>query len=300
MNRVGVALLLLLLAQLALLGYLLNKERSAGGANVSARLADVGPFHIDELRIADTRGNTATLVQGREGWLLPGASDLPADSERVNTLLAQLSSEDPGWAVAHSLAARQRFRVADYHFRRRIELLAQGETVATVFLGTSPSFRKVHARNAESDAIYSIGLNLFDVPAVADSWLDTGVLALRAPLRIVADGYALDRSSGAWRLGDGTAPDAREIDALVGALQDLQVGGSAGSDVSAQLRGSEPALILQVESLSRSDTLSLYRRGQQHFIHSAHWQQAFPVSAYTFDTLTGIDAMLMSAATGGD
>ena len=154
-------------------------------------------------------------------------------------------------------------------------------------------------RQSHRDIRYTSDV-LFDVPGIADSWLDAGVLALRAPLRIVADGYALDRSSGDWRLGDGSAPDPRELDALVGALQDLRVGGPATASVAAQLRSREPVLILQVESLSGSDTLSLYRRGEEYFIHSARWQQAFQFSAYTFDTLTGIDAMLMSAATGGD
>lgn len=300
MNRVGVALLVLLLAQLGWLGYLYNQARGAGGANVSTRLADIGPFHIDELRIEDSNGNRARLLRERDAWQLSGPGKLPADAERIGRLLDQLSSEDPGWAVAQSPAARQRFRVADYHYRRRVDLLAQGEVVATVFMGTSPSFRKVHARNADSDAIYSINLNLFDLPAVESAWLDRNLLSVKAPLRIVADGYSLDRSSGAWRLGDGGRPDSRELAALVDALQALQVSGVASASLTESARRREAALILQVESLSGIDTLSLYRSGDQHLIHSDRWQQTFLLSAYTYDTLTGIDAMLMSSATGGE
>jgi hypothetical protein len=299
-NRTGTYLLLLLLAQLGWLGYLYNQERAAGGASVSARLADIGPFHIDELYIDDSRDNRVRLVRERNGWIVPGLGDLPADGERVAMLLEQLTGEDPGWAVAHTLAARQRFRVADYHFRRRIRLLAQDAPVATVFLGTSPSFRKVHARNADDDAIYSISLNLFDLPARQDGWLDAGLLELKAPLRIAADGYSLDRSSGEWRLGDGSRPDARELAALLDALQGLQVSGVADAALAGSLGTGEAALILQVESLSGTDTLSLHQKGDRYLVHSARWQQYFLVSAYTFDTLTGIDAMLMSATTEGD
>jgi hypothetical protein len=293
-------LLLLLLAQLGWLGYLYNHERMAGGANVTARLADIGPFHIDELLIDDARENRIRLVRERDSWVLPELGNLPADGERIAMLLDQLSREDPGWAVAHTLAARQRFRVADYHFRRRIQLMAQGEPVATVFLGTSPSFRKLHARNADEEAIYSISLNLFDLPARQDGWLDAGLLELKAPLRIVADGYSLDRSSGEWRLGDGSHPDARELSALLEALQSLQVSGVADTALAGSPVAGEAVLILQVESLSGTDTLSLHHEGDRYLIHSARWQQYFLVSAYTFDTLTGIDAMLMSATTEGE
>ena len=300
MNRAGVVMLLVLVAQLVWLGYLYNQERLAGGAGVSARLADTGPFHIDELHIDDSQDNRVRVLRRRGSWVLPALGDLPADGERIAMLLDQLTAEDPGWAVAHTLAARQRFRVADYHFRRRIHLLAQGEPVATVFLGTSPGFRKIHARNADDEAIYSINLNLFDLPVAPGRWLDTSLIELKAPLRIVADGYSLDRSSGEWRLGDGSSPDPRELAALLDALQSLRVSEPADTALTSSLGEREAVLILQVESLTGTDTLSLYRHRDKHLIHSARWQQYFLVSAYTFDTLTGIDAMLMSGATEGD
>lgn len=297
MNRAGLFLLVLLVAQLGWLGYLSNQERSAGGARVTARLADTGPFHIDELRIEDARGNEVRLLHDREGWIVPDLGKLPADEARVSMLIKSLSADDPGWAVAHTLAARQRFRVADYHFRRRITLLAQGEVTATVFLGTSPSFRKVHARNADKSAIYSIKLNLFDLPALADGWLDPGLLRLKAPLRITADGYSLDRSSGEWRLGDGTRPDSRELSALLEGLQTLRISGVADAGLVDTVRQQEPALILQVESLSGTDTMALLKVDDRHVVHSTRWQQHFLISAYTYDLLTGIDAMLMSNLT---
>lgn len=300
MNRAGKLLLLLLLIQLGWLGYLHNQERVAGGAGVSARLADVGPFHVDELHIDDPHDDRVQLLRRRDGWILPTLGDLPANSERIAALLEQLTSEDPGWAVAHTLAARQRFRVADYHFRRRVHLLAQGEPVATVFLGTSPGFRKVHARNADDESIYSIKLNLFDLPVAPGRWLDTELLELKAPLRIVADGYSLDRSSGQWRLGDGSRPDPRELAALLDVLQSLQVSDVADAALARSLEAREAVLVLEVESLTGTDTLSLHRHQEKHLVHSARWQQYFLISAYTFDTLTGIDAMIMSGTTEGD
>ena len=63
------------------------------------------------------------------------------------------------------------------------------------------------------------------------------------------------------------------------------------------LRQQEAALILQVESLSGTDDMTLFKVDDRHVVHSTRWQQHFLISAYTYDLLTGIDAMLMSNVT---
>jgi uncharacterized protein DUF4340 len=296
MNRAGVFLLVLLLLQLALVTKLYWPGNKAGTNNISALLADTGPFLVDELRIEDGRDSNAVLQKLDGRWQLPQLDGLPADSARAEQVVEQLTQQDPGWAVAHTLAARQRFQVANYHFRRKLTLLAQNQPISTVYLGTSPGFRKVHARNDEQDAIYSISLNLFDVPAQDDQWLDRGLLQVRAPLRIIADGYSLDRSTGDWLLGTGARPEPRELAALLEALQNLQVDGVASAEQLSDLKGQEAELILQVVSLAGTFSLELFQLESQHFIRSSTHAQLFRLSGYTYDQLTGIDAFLLSGA----
>ena len=81
-------------------------------------------------------------------------------------LLQVLAVAEQGHPVATSIAARQRFEVASYRFQRRVTLLGHdGAGLGTVFFGTAPVFRHVHARNEAEDAIYSIAFNSFDAPA---------------------------------------------------------------------------------------------------------------------------------------
>lgn len=283
MNRVGTALLMVLLVQLVLVFSLYRAPSGDASAGAQQPLTKAAYFHIDEIHIEDGHGNKVHLEHRGERWVLPALGHLPAQQSRVDLLLAPLAEENTGWAVAHTLPARQRFQVAHYHFRRKITLLAQDEPIDTVFLGTSPGFRKVHARNDVDNAIYSISLNLVDLPTEQGRWLAEDILKVRAPLRIAADTYVVDRSSGEWQLGTGEQPDAAELEALLQNLEQLQIEG-----VAEPRPLDEAELILEIEGLAGTTTLAFYREGEEHFIRSSDHPLLFRLSRYTFDQLTGI------------
>lgn len=296
MNRVGYVLLALLLLQLAVVGKLHWTEQESALAVKNVSLADTGPFHIDEIHITDGHENQAVLARQGDSWVLPGLGKLPADKARIEDLVKQLAEADPGWSVAHTLPARQRFQVASYHFRRRVDLIAQGQKVSAVYLGTSPGFRKVHARNEEQDEIYSISLNLFDTPTQADHWLDPKLLQVRTPLIIRTDTYHLNRDGGSWKSGTDAEPDQRELNALLSALHNLQVEGVASEEAMDELAFAEAALILQVEGLAGTTRLELYALGDEHYVISSEYALPFKLSGYSFDQLTGIDSLVLSGA----
>ncbi len=236
---------------------------------------------------------------GRAGerWILPELENLPADTAMVDKLLEAISTGHGGWPAATTIAARQRFQVASYHYRRRIRLLEGDGILATIFLGTSPGFRKVYSRNESQDAIYSIPFNAHDAPGDSGAWLDRKLLQTRAPLGIVADGYSLQREGDEWLSGIGRAPDERELQALLDALRNLQIEGLASEDDQRDLAEAEAELVLEVESLTGTVTLELLRRGDGYFIHSSEYPLHFTISAYNYDRLGGIDVGLISGET---
>lgn len=296
MNRAGYALLLLLLVQLALVAKLYWSDQMVDLSQSGTSLADTGPFLIDEIHIQDGKGVETRLNKVDGHWILPEQDGLPADTARVENLLELLTATDPGWPVAHTLPARQRFQVASYHYRRRVELWAHGESISAVFLGTSPGFRKVHARNEAEDEIFSIALNLYETSSSPDQWLDRKLLQMHGLLRIASQGYSLDRSGGAWHAAGGDTPDPRELEALLAALRSLQVTGLASEAARDELAFAEASIILQIESLGGEVTLELYALGEEQYIISSEFGRPFKLSAYSFDQLTGIDALLLSGA----
>jgi hypothetical protein len=298
-RRAITVLLLILLIQCGIAAVVFWPGQDEAREPAMQALAPIAREQIDELRIGDEFDNEAVIVRSGERWLLPDLDNLPADTEKVETVLSSITAQDPGWPIAHSSGARQRFQVADYYYQRRLNLLSGGQTLGTLFLGTSPGFRKVHARNADQDAIYSIELNTFDVPAASAAWLDPKLLQVRSPLRIDADLYNLFLDNGLWRSATGGTPDEKEVETLVAALRSLQVEGVADENLQRDLAEAEADLVLKVQSLAGDTVLELLTLHDEHFIHSSEFALFFKLSALDYDRLTGIDAGLVSGESSG-
>ncbi len=274
----------------------------AGGPTLAAgpALATFERDAVDEIYVGDEYDNETLLLKAGDRWLLPELEDMPADGAMVDKLLEAISNSTTDWPVASSIAARQRFQVANYYYQRRIRLLGQQQELATIFLGTSPGFRKVHVRNSDQDAIYSIAYNAFDAPGHSGAWLDRKLLQIRTPLQITADSYSLDWEDGRWRSGMGGKPDERELQALLSALRSLQVNGIADGDRQRDLAEAEAELVLAIESLAGRVTLELFNMGEQHYIHSSEYPLFFTLADYDYDRLLNIDFRLISGEAGSD
>ena len=294
MSRAVTTGLLIFLIQCGIIAAVYWPEQGLVQRPAAQSLVPVTPAIIDEIRVGDEYDNETTLTKVAGHWLLADLENLPAAPDKIANLLDSITMQDSGWPIAQSVAARQRLQVANYHYQRSISLLTDGEPLATIYLGTSPGFRKVHARGKGQDAIYSITFNAFDAPGVSSAWLEPRLLQIRTPLNITADSYSLNREDGDWISGAGQAPDARELEALLAALRSLQVDGVAAEDLQRELSEAEADLILQVQSLAGEVTLELFTLGGEHFIHSSEYTLFFKLSAYDFDRLTGIDFLLIS------
>ena len=301
MSRAVSLLLLLFLVQCVIvIGLYWPKapERGQPTDSVTQLLEPATVDDVDELVIGDEYDNEVRLVKRGERWLLPELGDLPADSAAVKKLLTTLADEKTGWPVASTVAARQRFQVANYRYQRRLILMADGEQLGVLYLGTSPGFRKVHARRGDQDAIFSIGLSVFDIPGESEQWLDTRLLQIRTPTRIVADGYSLTRQGDHWVSGLGEEPDSRELETLLSALRSLQVEGVASADMQRDLSEAEAGLVLKIESLSGETTLELFSIEDEKFIYSSEYALFFRLSDYDYDRFTSIDARLLEQSGG--
>ena len=294
MNRAGKTLLLILLIQCGILAAMYWPQQAAEMRARERALLTVSQGGIDEIRIGNTPDTEAVILKSGGRWVLPELENLPADALMVEKLLDGLTNTQANWPVARSTAARQRFQVADYHHQRRISLFSSGRQLATLYLGTSPGFRKVHARNADRDPIFSIAFNLFDAPGRSRDWIDRKLLQIRTPVRITADTYSIHREGGDWQTASGDVPDERELLALLSALRSLQVDGVASEQLQDALATSEADLLLQVEGLSGKISLGLFSYDGEHFISSSEFPFLFKLSAYDYDRLTSIDFGLTS------
>jgi len=291
-NRINSALLLVLLIQAFLVAVVYWPQRTALETNPAEPLLRVDQAAVGGIQLADAQGNEALLQRVDGHWQLPASQDLPADSALVERLLRVLTVAEHGYPVATSVAARQRFEVASYRFQRSVTLLAHdGARLGTVFFGTAPAFRRVHARSDADEAIYSIPFNSFDPPAHDTGWMDRRLLQVSLPLGIQGPGFALTRlDSGTWQSADGAAPEPRELEALLGSLANLQADGIAGADQQRSLAEMAPALSISATTASGERKLAFYLLEDEHFVHDPRHDLFFTISAYDFDRLNTLDS----------
>ena len=168
----------LLVAQL-----LLAFGLSFTGPSLSARATDkpllsLAGSQVDHITIEGPDKAKVVLAKVGSAWQLPEEGGFPADKARTESLLKTLEGLKEGMPVATTSDALARFKVADDRFERRVTLAGSGKTLATLYFGTSPSMREIHARRSGQGSVYSVAFATYQVPAKAGDWEDKAVLQI--------------------------------------------------------------------------------------------------------------------------
>lgn len=287
MKRTIAALAFLLLTQFAMtviLNPATDDRESSRGYLLPASTA----IQVDEIRIVDNMDNELILNRHHGRWILPDLQDLPADRARVARLLAVLTETPHGGPVTESTAARQRFRVASYYYKRRISLRGNGQSLATIYLGRAPFYRQVYLRSEGEQAIYSLHYADHAAAVVADTWLDPNLLQLTEADSIDIDDLSLRCApDGQWRTTTGQALDSNALNALLAALAQVKVAGLADEDSQRSLAESgDPSRILRVtRGAGPTVKLALFHEGQHHYAHDSRYGVFFLLSADQYQQL---------------
>lgn len=276
-------------------------DADAASANGSAQ-GGAGDGLGEQADGAGAGGEADAADAPRAAWRLE--SGLPADDDKVNDLLDKLAELAAPWPVATSADSAERFAVTEDNHQRRLVLEDAEDVVADVFLGTSPGYRRVHARVAGEDEVYSIDFSNYEAPTDADQWLDKGLLAASGdPSSIAREGaWRLTQSAGAaapatdpavdeaasgededeaneadasrWLI-DGAPADPDEADRILRRFKDLRVLGAA------EAAGESKAVFL-VADRGGEHRLELFHEeeGDQYSISSSRLDGRFELAAY--------------------
>jgi hypothetical protein len=258
-----------------------------------------------------------SLSRVGDGWILTDTWNVPAKASKVTQLLDRLQNLKTGLAVATTGGAKERFAVADTQFERRITLVKGDEPLATLYLGTSPGLRKVHARRSDDDLVYSISFATYEASAKADDWLDAGILQFKEPeLEAIeledltltksrsneseqAEGDS-DKGWTASGLEAGARLDQTKAVDLVRKLAQLDVRKVLGTEVKPDYQQDTPALLL---NLRRSEvepvtwTLSKPEQGDDYVLKSSQHPWYFGVASWIAEPLLELakrDALIIS------
>ncbi|MCY4213129.1 MAG: DUF4340 domain-containing protein [Gammaproteobacteria bacterium] len=261
----------LLAAQVAIIAGLLLA--SGVGTDASApQLLSFDPAKVTKLRVSGDEGAVQLTRNGEDWRLAPGsgqeaADGLPADGGKVSELLADLSDLDAPWPVATSDDSAERFEVTEDSHQRRLVIEDEDGPMADLLLGTSPGYRRVHARVSGQNDVYSIDFSNFEAPTDADQWLDKALLSARGEVSsvVLEDAWRLDSPDGEWRIDDAPA-DAEAANDLVRRFTSLQVLGMADQEDEADGEGgavSEPAGVFLVTDADGEHRLALFHEAEE-------------------------------------
>jgi hypothetical protein len=276
-------------------------------------LLDLGEQTVDKITIEGSDNQKIAIVRKGQGWVLPAIGNFPADQSKVERLLEQLQGLKRGPAVATTEGALERFKVSDQDFERRLTLARDDETLATLYFGTSPGMRQVHARTSEDDAVYTARFGLYDAPVKAADWEDKAVLKIPADqiesislaeltLRRANQSQNQSNSKGesasmddageasdqtAWTaepLEDDATVNQEKADGLARKLADLTVGSVLGREARPEYGLETPALTLTVK---REDgktieyRLGKHDEGDDYVLKVSSRPEYFRVPGYT-------------------
>ena len=71
----------------------------------------------------------------------------------MDSVVERFARAAGSWPVANTASTRERFEVTEENHQRHIVAKAGDDTVADIYLGTSPGYRKTHARRTGEDEI---------------------------------------------------------------------------------------------------------------------------------------------------
>ena len=208
----------ILVVQLLLVAFVL-----VGGADESSAgtsLLDLDAATVDEF-VIEGEGESITLTRTDGGW---SAAGWPADGAKADELLQAFADMKAPWPVATTATSAERFEVTADSFQRRIVFRSSGNALATVYLGTSPGFQRVHASTDGTDDVFAIPFSNFKAPTGIDDWLDKSLLATNGAVQSVVSsrGWTLARGEEGWLL-DGAAADQDAGDTYAERYESLRV-----------------------------------------------------------------------------
>ncbi len=206
-------------------------------AEPAGKLLALEPDQVTQIALTDADGAEIELRREDAGWKV-GAQ--PADAKKIEDVVAKLVGLTAPWPVATSPDTQSRFEVAPDKFQRRA-VFRSGTTETTLYLGTSPGFRRIHARVGDQDAIYSLDFANHELPMQADDWLDRGLLAVTSSVTGVSwvDNWRLQKEADDWQLTDlattaepsSQVADTDAANKLAQRFEDLQVLGTVAVDL---------------------------------------------------------------------
>ncbi|MCI0655246.1 MAG: DUF4340 domain-containing protein [Methylococcaceae bacterium] len=175
MARQSQFLSILLVLQVVLAAILYFAQSESGAFVSNEKLLDLKFDALNKIVIEEADKKTLMLEKRNNKWTLPAYFDFPASKEKLERVFGKLFDTNIGWPVATTESAEKRFKVAGGDFERKLAF-STADASTTLYLGTSPGFKKIHARLDGQTTIYGIEFSAYQASTKPIDWADQSIL----------------------------------------------------------------------------------------------------------------------------
>lgn len=270
------------------------RNNDYGAFKPQEKLLSFNTGAIDGISIEDGKHNSLVLSKHDGSWVLPDNGNFPASKSAVSQLLTKLADLKKGWPVATTGSAADRFKVAKHKFERKLSLQSHGKTVATLYIGTSPGFRKVHVRAQSQDDVYSVAFNTYEANTKTDDWINRKILAMPVAdiSRIKMPDYELQQSKDGVHLAnltDKESTNEKAANEILNKVANLSIQSLLGMKDKPDYQQDKPLLQFKV-SRKNGKTLN-YRiskpgKGNYYILKRSDLNDYFKIAAFDVKSLS--------------
>ncbi len=223
-------LFLLLFIQIGLSLWLHSKGSNLEAFSTDKKLlGDLSFDSFDEVSISNKEASMLLKKVDDSTWVLPESENFPVSPGRLKNIQEKLLDLKQSYPVAFTNNAAKQFKLSNSDFERKITFKKGESVLKTVYLGTSPGFKKVYTRVEGEDNIYSVQSNTVLFQPKAESWIDKSVYAFKDEeiAKVIIGGLSiLTKEPGKYLIQDipkGQKENINEIRKLVSKATRMEI-----------------------------------------------------------------------------
>lgn len=261
-----------------------------GGTEPALDINQVTQISIEGGAMAS--GQTLILTRDEDSWLVKDETEsLPADTIRLESLLTRLANLPLTAPVTVTESSHERFEVAAERFQRKISLIADEQSLLTLYLGTATGVKNAHVRLENETNVYAVPLSAWEVPVKASQWMNTRLLALRNVSQVEGADFILALEDKLWTVKarnavEGDPADQNKARNLVQGIENLTIIGTAQKGATLSKININDAIPLTITTSTGISEYFLLNAGSNYGIRSGEEGKIYTLGQYDYDRLT--------------
>lgn len=293
MNKTIKTLSAVLAIQLGVAGGIYFRARHNGSSAGTESLLRLSAADFDQVTLSEPEKPPVTLKKKDGQWVLPERWDFPVSQDIRALTLDKLLELKKTWPVGDSASARKRFKVAGDAFEKKVVFSLNGKDKKTLFLGTSPEYRKVHMRPSDSDDVVLVEFGYHDLSLVPAEWEDKKFLSMdrNNVMQIETPAVQLVNKENGFQVNSlkpGEEGKPSEVESLVSQVLNLPYLELMGTTPSPDYGLEKPDFKVTIRTKDGQtivDEFGKAKTGNDYYLKNSAHPYIFKVSQSTVDAL---------------